>query len=287
MTAPVLTGREYKLLLDPRKFAKRYAPGEEADFWQDRLTGLIASSLDATPSGKPRHSGQLEEDKQRNIHFLDTGEGLLATHGFCLRLRRTAAAEDGKSQVTLKFRSPDYFIASGLDLPGSKPKVETKFEEDIAPLAVFAGQPSIRSRYALSAMQKAAEPETLADLWARFPKLKTALKQLGGGITSENQPLVSGPLISEITFSGAAVDFGGGIKANFALSLWNMGKSDGKPRAAEISFAVKLTEGTMPPILANRALRLFTSMQSEFAAIRETRELSKTALAIPVRTGDP
>jgi hypothetical protein len=43
-----------------------------SEFWDEKLTEIIAEQLDKRKDGRPRHRGRLEESVQRHVVFRDT-----------------------------------------------------------------------------------------------------------------------------------------------------------------------------------------------------------------------
>ena len=132
-----LTGREYKMLLEPGRFPGN--PGEVADRLWSRLPPILGPHL-ADADGLPA----LPDAKQRMVQFLDTDKLALDGKGYSLRLRRKGNKK--KSEVTLKLQTADIFLSGSTSLPepvevdkGHDEEGEAKFEEDIAPLEVQTG----------------------------------------------------------------------------------------------------------------------------------------------------
>jgi hypothetical protein len=292
-----LSGREYKLLLDPSRFQGNPLDVAAA-LWADKLQPAIAARLDAQASGKPRHKGSFDSVKTRRVRFWDTAGHTLAGQGYSLRERAPQAGDPGgppRHRLTLKLRSPDLFVAAMAALPGSQPDAESKFEEDIAPLQValpdvpggavaVAEAKSIRSRFSRSTDQSVAAggmPKTLGDLSALYPALGEALGVPGG---NPDAALRGGPDIDETVVKGAGVDFGQ-PDGRFALTLWHFPSGSKLPAVAEISFRCELGDGGMSGDAARRALQLFCCLQTDLGDLVDRRQTSKTDLALPPRTG--
>ena len=76
-----LTGREYKMMLKPRKF--RGVPAEAADrFWKNHLRPILDRHLDGSLGGSFK---ALFEPSVREVRFRDTEELLLDAHGYSFR----------------------------------------------------------------------------------------------------------------------------------------------------------------------------------------------------------
>src|SRR5690348_4136281 len=99
-----LRSREYKVVLDHRQFADR-----------DQATRALWAEVQATGMRiEVDTAGEFSKTKRRWIEFLDTEDGAIAANG--LVLRRRIEAEEGESEYTLKCRSPDRYVAAGIDV---------------------------------------------------------------------------------------------------------------------------------------------------------------------------
>jgi hypothetical protein len=197
--------------------------------------------------------------------------------------------------VTLKLRTPDFFVVAAESLRASRPASTTKLEEDIAPLEVVVGhgddkvlaiaaRRSFRSRFARSTTVtgRSGKLRTLDRAFSLFPSFKAALKRAAGKV-DRGTALLHGPLVSEYVFRGACVRLGRGVLARFALTLWYFGVPEADPDVAEISFKVDTGGGALPGPPARRAADLFVGLQEELGDWIDTRHASKTELALPPR----
>lgn len=289
-----LTGREYKLLLAMRAF-----PGEPSlalanGLWKARLIPIIGKHL-GPHEGQNRHNKGFKQERaeERQVRYYDAPSRVLADNDYVLRERRTSGA--GKRKVTLKLRMADQFVVAGTQLHDSAEGIDTKFEEDIAPLAAAADDHpedvpialatprSIRSRFALKVSQSIPAGRALAELQHAlelYPRLEGNLLAQAKGRLMPGQRLHGGPEIREIAFEGAKVELGDDIKGKFTLSLWYFPREAARRDVAEISFKCGF-DGAMPGGAARRALTLFIAMQEDLADILDLRGSSKTALALP------
>jgi hypothetical protein len=301
-----IDGREYKLLLDPGRFAGAPSNKVARAFWDGQLKRIIEKQLKAKDGETSRAEGELALKKQRVVTFLDTKKGLLAKHGFALR-KRTAlenGAPAGETEVTLKFRSPDFLIAAEYcraARANGGGGGETKLEEDIGPLQVprekkpvaVAEPRSIYSRFAVSTKLKIDDSlETLGDVFSRFGALEKSLSRDSNGADYGATRLQSGSTICEWVFQEAAVDLGDKLDAEFAFTLWYLSKGGSlkslyeramsgaiDPRIAEISFDFETQAGRLDTEAAERATKLFIGMQQKLPV--NSKEASKTALGLP------
>ena len=297
MNAIHMNGREYKLLLKPKKF-KTFKGDPSAAlanaFWTEHLKPVIRSHLDERPGGKARFKGEFEQAKIRDVRFWDTKRHVLASCDLSLRLRGKAS---GAQEMTLKLRTSDLFISGLTAVPGSQPDAKTKFEEDISPHQVqrsrsgpgrhvVADYGATQSRFSRSTTQSIdAVPSTLAQACELFPSLKQNLMRHDKWDGRKRDldlkaPLRPGPEIEEHVFKGPKVDLGDGISGEFALTLWYFEKRYRAPEVSEISFKCEI-DGLMHLPAAQRAHSLFVGMQEELADWANTQDASKTALALP------
>ncbi|MGH7457426.1 MAG: hypothetical protein ACRENG_39115, partial [bacterium] len=152
-----VTSREYKLMLNVDRFMDR-------DQGSRVFLGLIDFLI--KKAGGTIIDEQNNEEEKRQTSYLDTPELALRQHGFALRLREEAKADE--FQINLKYRASDRYISAAQDL--SSPQAEadkTKFEEDILPpfVSKFSHSTSVKTNAKpdLSSMQKVT---------AFFPGLK-------------------------------------------------------------------------------------------------------------------
>jgi hypothetical protein len=287
-----IDGREYKLLLKPKKFTGDPSAALANAFWTDHLKPIIRDHLDERSGGKARFKGEFDQAKIRNVRFWDTKGRALASCDLSLRQRGKASGARSAQEMTLKLRTSDLFISGLAAVPGSKPDAKTKLEEDISPLQVQRSGPgrhvvadygTTRSRFSRSTTQGIAAdavPSTLAQACELFPSLKQNLVRHEVRGLDLKARLVPGWAIEEHVFKGATVELGGGIKGEFALTLWYFEKRGRTPDVSEISFRCEI-DGLMPLPSAQRAHSLFVAMQEELADWANTQDSSKTALALP------
>jgi hypothetical protein len=290
-----IDGREYKLLLQPTKWAREPSAALANAFWTKRLRPIIQRRLDKPPSGKARFQGQFDPAKIRHVRYWDTKSHALASHELTLRQRGKASDSDGRQEITLKVRTSDLFVSAFTAVSGSRRDAKTKLEEDISPLQVqlspagrgrkvVADYSATRSRFSRSTTQSIgsdALPSTLAQACKLFPSLEDNLmSRHERGLTLKTR-LAPGRLIEEHVFKGPKVDLGSRISGEFALTFWFFEKQRRVPQVSEISFKCDLDGGLMPLSVARRAHRLFVAMQEELADWANMQDSSKTELALP------
>lgn len=280
---PSLESREYKLMLNPAKFT---GPPQAIvkQLWNE-LTVVIEKHL-----GSGRHRDSLALRQERTVMFRDTKTCLLNSNG--LSLRERVRLKDGRRQLTLKFRTPDIFLAAQSSIGADDDEI--KFEEDIAPLvqrtisasgkesATFVRPPSMRSLFSRSATRRIkAEPAlvSLADVVALYPGLDAALERGGVAGAALQTSLLSGERFRELVFSGAFVDFGK-VEAEFDLTLWHVGDA-AQPVIAEFSYKYEVKDGEVADEVSWRALVLFRAMQETLGGWTSPESETKTSLALP------
>jgi hypothetical protein len=286
--ANTLIAREYKLLLNAGKFSGKPSLEAAQRFLREQIAPLA-----------PDVGGAFKDPpEQRTICFRDTADRLLDRHDYILREREPAGET---SEITLKFRVPDPFVAADIEQSAVEGG-EISFEEDIAPLevpdfdrnkVVVANPPSMRSRFSLSTKYENTADKamtTLADAFELFPNLRANLAVAGATGFDETTPLKRGPQINEYVYKGAKIKFPGGVDGKLSLTLWYFPESDTEPRIAEISFKCKFGGETgdpqvaksMPGEAARSALAFFKAAQLGLASEwLNLDEASKTKLALP------
>jgi hypothetical protein len=283
-----MDGREYKLLLKPKKFEGDPSAALANEFWTDKLKPIIRRHLDERSGGKARFKGEFDSVKIRNVCFWDTKRHALANCDLSLRQRGNASRSHGAQEMTLKLRTSDLFISGLTDVPGSQRDAKTKLEEDISPLQVqrrhvvadYSATQSRFSRSTTQSIQRDAVPSTLAKACKLFPSLKQNLMRHDKRDFDLKARLMPGPAIEEHVFKGPKVELGGGIIGEFALTLWYFKKRRRAPDVSEISFKCEI-DGLMHLPAAQRAHSLFVAMQEELADWANPQDSSKTALALP------
>ena len=271
-----LDSREYKLMLkpqqfigaDPRKAVEHFITQQLAPALRDQWNNDAAKEL----AGREMQIGD-----RRIIQFWDSEDCLLYRHGFAWR-GRTDIDEHGKRtdevELTLKFRSPDAFLAAGTPLKAREDakKVDSKLEEDLGPVAVRSGLEggvaatprSARSQFSRSTTQTVStdkEPTSLAGIGTLYPSFEEELRATAGRIDIL-APLGASPEYRELVYKSTKVDITNGVKARFALTLWYKGaENQDQPALAEISFKYDANNGKVPNEAARRALSLLLTMQ--------------------------
>jgi hypothetical protein len=225
MTRRPIRSREYKVMLQPERFA-----GTEDDarlavdaFWVD--VGRLLDGVDIPTEGS------FDEVKaHRRIRFYDTVEGGFNGQRYIFRERREV--ESDERQVTLKYRHADRYVAQDRDMDarGRGDDAETKFEEDVKPpfVSVFSYSTSV----VIDADRRFGSIGEVVEL---FPGLADELR----GVDEDGElAVVSDFCARELVLVGAAVLLGKrDIEAECAMVIWHDDDDDTTPPVCvEFSF---------------------------------------------------
>ena len=238
-----ISRREYKVMLDDRLFVDRKEAA--ASFCRDLHS--LAKRL-----RKVECDGEFDGSDKREIVFLDTIDETIHLNGFVFRQRTDV--EVGKTEYTLKCRSPDRYVAAAAEVSAGKGfKGDEKFEEDI-------GAPFV-SRYSHSntVENQDKEPETVKEAARLFPSL-AKLRRDGDECPDrlELRP-VNAMRAFERVLRGPMLVFDK-TEAEVALILWSDG-AKGRPLVAEFSFRYKHKEEDFDAKAARLAMEFFKELQ--------------------------
>ncbi len=257
---PEVTSREYKLMLDASQFS--YA--SEAS----NVASLISAADSAIEAAIARSvTGSASLSKQREVRFYDTLYSCtLNNMGYIFRERR----ENGDSEVTLKYRGPDRYIADFEDLSSSTSGAETKLEADIG------ANSTTPFKVVYSHSTTAPNTRTInemADVNAHFDGFDADY-----GL-SDNLPLslVGNLVIQERVYKGVIIDLGS-IDAEISVTLWYQGTPSGSqaPLVAEISFKYADSTADYTGKVVNRAKGAFDALRGLTNWV-DTDSMTKTA----------
>ncbi|MCG8609275.1 MAG: hypothetical protein MI864_01950 [Pseudomonadales bacterium] len=243
---PDVTSREYKLMLDINNFEFNTEASAVASFMTVFESAVeTAISRDVT--------GTLSLDKERTVKFFDTQYSCeLSNSGYSFRER----IEDGDSEVTLKFRSPDRYIAWFEDVTSNTSGAETKFEADIG------SNSAIPFKTVYSHSTKAPNTRTInnfEDIHSHFPEFEDEY----GFSDSTSLTQVGNLTIEERVYKGTTIDLGS-FDADVSLTLWYNGTPSGSqtPVVAEISFKYEDSNASYSRKVVNRAKTAFEAIQN-------------------------
>lgn len=243
---PDVSSREYKLILDAANFQYNSEATTVASFIND-VDATIESAINRDVTGTASLS------KIRDVRFFDVdGDCTLKHLGYSFRER----VENGNSEVTLKFRSADRYIADFENLSATHSQAEEKLEADI-------GINSISS-FAVVYGHSTKAPNTrtinqMDDINDQFPGFDNDY-----GL-SNNTPLslVGNLSIRERVYKGVIIDLGS-IDAEISVTLWYNGIPSGSatPLVAEVSFKYEDSSADYTKKVVNRAKVAFDALQS-------------------------
>jgi hypothetical protein len=271
-----LDSREYKIMLEEEHFGGRTPEHSVDRFVRDQLEPAVRRKFGGEAADELAREG-FELEERRLVRFWDTDTCALIKNGFALRDRVELDEDDqpaAEGEITLKFRSPDLFLAANarLDAHAGAEEPESKLEEDIGALAVrvaaeeavVAVPRSTRSQFSRSTTQNAdfdAVPRTLNEVEALYPKFDDDLRQLAGEIDM-SEALTPSPEYRELVYESSKLDLARNTKVKFALTIWYQGAANhDAPALAEISFSYDTDEGAVPAEAARRARELLLAMQ--------------------------
>jgi len=227
-----LDSREYKLMLKPASFPGTDPEAAIKRFTTQQLVPAIRTMWNASAADELLEKG-LKPDEKRMVTFKDTSGCELYHNGFAWRERadvKPDGSRSSKAEVTLKFRSPDAFLAGGMSLDAG-PRAEgvkSKLEEDLSPLAVRTGPDkgvianphSVRSQFSRSTTQETdRSPTDLAAIAALYPTFQQEWSKLTQNISMATA-LASKSEIFERVYESSKLKIAKDIKGEFALTLW-------------------------------------------------------------------
>ena len=266
MKKPRIVSREYKLMLKPAKFAGGEAKLLRAAgaLWRD--VARIASGLEIGSKGA------LDTiTKRRSVTFVDTSRRHIERAGYVFRKRTDA--DTTATDVTLKFRHADRYIAEGHVTARAIDRA--KFEADI--------KAQFQSLYSFSAsrpLDRKKSVSVVRDVRRLFPVLKPALKGLGPDTPIKQ---VSTLVAAELVIGGPKLKLGTSRpeQAECALIIWYDADRDAKrPVAAEFSYRYGSKSENYSASASTQAFTLFHALQDDLGRWIDRSNMTKTALAL-------
>ena len=263
-----LTSREYKMMLKPDPFAGS-APEQAIARFLEQLAPAVREHWGDSPAAELTQKG-FELDERRMVQFWDTHECLLQEHGFAWRARADEDDQGGKVELTLKFRSPDAFLAAALSLEALDETAD-KLEEDLGPLAVrtdngdetVAMPRNVRSQFSRSTtvtVKAGKEPESLAGIADLFPSFENDLEAFVERVDLAATLEVS-PGYRELVYESSRIDLTDRLKSRFSLTFWYPKTQPDRPTLAEVSFKYDTDHGKVSLKAARRSLELLRALQ--------------------------
>jgi hypothetical protein len=271
-----LDSREYKLMLKPENFGGVEPRQAIERFATEQLVPALREQWNSDAAAELAQKG-MQIRERRVIRFWDSRDCLLFRNGFAWR-GRSEIDDRGKRaddvELTLKFRSPDAFLAAEMPLTARDDarKVDSKLEEDLGPVAVRGGPEggaaanprSARSQFSRSTKQTVPSdkvPGSLAGIAALYPSFDDGLRTVAGHVQM-SALLEASPEYRELVYESSKLDIINDLKARFALTLWYKGaENQDHPALAEISFKYEANNGKVPNEAARRALAMLLVMQ--------------------------
>jgi hypothetical protein len=242
---PDVISREYKLMLQTSNF--NY--GNEFS----QVDSLMLAAESAIEQAISRDvNGSLYLDHDRTVQFFDTsGSCTLKSLGYSFRER----IENNDSEITLKFRSPDRYIADFEDLSADSGQAETKLESDVG----RSSEQAVKIVYSHSTTApNTRNLNNMEDINVSFPGFEDGYN-LSDTLTLSS---VSGLNIKEHVYKGWIIDLGS-FDADIAVTLWypTNATSTTAPWVAELSFKYKDNAADYSRKVVNRALASFLALE--------------------------
>lgn len=242
---PDVISREYKLMLQASLFAYNTESSDVNDFIDDAETA-IETAISRNVSGSASLS------KIRDVMFYDTDSScILKNSGYSFRER----IESGASEVTLKFRSEDRYIADFEDMSATSGSAESKLESDIGI--------SASSNFVVLYSHSTTTPNTrtinqMDDINDQFPGFEDDY----GIADSTALDLVGGLTVREHVYKNVDIDLGS-IDAELSVTLWYDGTPSGasSPIIVEVSFKYEDSSADYTKKVVNRAKQAFLALQ--------------------------
>lgn len=268
-----LQSREYKVMLHAKVFTGDEAAcrAAVARFWEYIRAELQAADIDT--HGK---LDALNDSKQRDVFFLDTGKrDLYHRSDLVFRLRRKLGSSKAW-EATLKFRHGDRLLARAQDFDlREKDDKEPKFEEDVK--GMLSGDTprfwALFSRSVGADFDPGHMPATVGECLAPYKDIRQA------GLPDPDTPVqtVAGLHIVEHVYEEGRIRLSKEIDGECALILWWKNSEPQTPIAAEFSFRFALEKGHADIKVVRKAwVTLMTLLKSPLV---DPNGPTKTALA--------
>lgn len=236
---PVVTGKEYKVLLKPELFSSQPKVTSNS-FLTDLKAALVSAGFDRTIASS------FSKDKTRTVRFYDSpGTCRLRDLSYSFRERVTS----GDREATLKFRSTTSSTAANTVITSSSSSAESKFELDVT---------ATNNIYSKSTKQPLSNSKNL--------NILDDVKDLYPSTSSLNLPsqeafnIVSNLTVNEVTYAGPTSDLGQ-QSAEFTVSLWFANANDTTPAIVEASFKVEEANGDFTNKVTERSTLMFNTMK--------------------------
>lgn len=223
---PLVTRREFKLLLKPEKFPTRRAVLEF-----NQLLGNVTAKL-----GVHYEPVESLDSQLRIVQFYDTKEEDLRKNKLIFRIRqlRQSIWPDESWEVTFKCRATDYKTAAAFDTDTSMAKLQTKkFKEELIRGDTIGTMERIYSNNVIAEYPDINMDFPLSKLAEWIPHFNTLKLPM-------DQPLsiVAGAKVFELQSTLGNLSFGHGVNAHVTLAVWARPIPDRfEPMVAEFGFS--------------------------------------------------
>lgn len=223
---PLVTHREFKLLLKPEKFPTRRAVLEF-----NELLRQAAEKLGV-------HYDPVEglDSQLRIVQFYDTKNQDLRKNRLIFRIRqvREGIWPDESWELTFKCRAPDYEKAAAFDTNTTLTKLQRKkFKEELLRGEAPGTMVKIFSNNVIVEYPEIPLEAPLSRLAGALPHLKTLGLDL-----DETMAIVAGAKVFELQSTLGTLSFGHGVTAHATLAIWARPVPDRfEPLVAEFGFS--------------------------------------------------
>jgi hypothetical protein len=225
-TTPLVTHREFKLLLKPEKFPNRRAVLEFNEL------------LKATAEKLGVHYEPVEslDSQLRIVQFYDTQSEELRKHKLIFRIRqiRQGGWPDESWELTFKCRAPDYEKAAAFDTNTTLTKLQKKkFKEELIRGDAPGSMVRIFSNNVIVEYPEIPLEAPLSRLANALPHLRTLGLDL-----EQTMTIVRGAKVFELQSTLGSLNFGHGVTAHATLAVWARPLPDRfEPLVAEFGFS--------------------------------------------------
>jgi hypothetical protein len=223
---PLVTHREFKLLLKPDKFPNR------------RAVLLFNELLKRTADKLEVHYEPVEslDSQLRIVQFYDTVSEDLRKNKLIFRIRqiRESGWPDESWELTFKCRTPDYEKAAAFNTDTTMTKLQKKkFKEEL----IRGDSPgTMVSIFSNNVIVEYPEIELEVPL-SRLAEALPHLKKVGIDL-SQTMSIVKGVKVFELQSTLGNLDFGHGVTAHTSLAVWARPIPDRfDPLVAEFGFS--------------------------------------------------
>ena len=274
MSTRKVRSREYKVMLRPTLFV-----GDETALLQ-RASQFWKAFTDAIEDIVLDTDGDLDSiKKERAISFFDTADQCLRKNDYVFRLRHDieGSTTERETEVTLKFRHPDRYLAQGRNMDAAESENgETKLEED--------SKLPFHSLFSHSTTQPVGPEDsvkTMGDIVALYPGIEESLECYE---PDEKVTRVGDFTARELVITGGdkdadfEVQSDPKVEAECALVVWyDLGGSNAEPIIAEFSFRYGDKKERYPAEMVQRAYESFQRLQDELSEWLDPESMTKTA----------